>query len=292
MTSWHVNRRWDPCVWQAGGRWHMLCLAADYTAEGNAKPWWMGDNALERWSGDSLDKIAIEHSVRRTGRIWTAPSVFVENGDVVAMAGLNDDGPIPNQRLVYIDPYNLDIEGGRPPPPAPPRQYAWRGNIAWRDPTICRMPGGYLLTATTGGFRWGNHPQVLGFRSDSPRGPWEPLGPMIDPSICVLFAEMERPQVIRLQDGRYALIFSCWPERQFLSAIAPASHILISPWDEPVFTRYLGNFDAGYGVQRYDDHWAFWFWTNRESYESTCRIQEADITVDELVRRFECTSSH
>jgi hypothetical protein len=43
------------------------------------------------------------------------------------MAGLNDDGPIPNQRLVYIDPYSLEIEGGSPPPPAPP-QYAWRGN--------------------------------------------------------------------------------------------------------------------------------------------------------------------
>jgi hypothetical protein len=113
----------------------------------------------------------------------------------------------------------------------------------------------------------------------------------VDPAICALFAEMERPQVVPLEDGRFAMLFSCWPERQFLSATAPASHILISPWDDPIFTEYLGNFDAGYGVQRYGTHWAFWFWLDRQTYTSTCRIQEADITVDELVRRFECTSS-
>ena len=202
------------------------------------------------------------------------------------MAGLNDDGPVPNQHLVYIDPYSLEVERGRSLPP-PPKGKAFKGATAWRDPTICAWGDQFLLTATTGGFRWGCRPNVYGFVASDPRGPWDDIGPLLDPALTVLFAELERPQVHRLDDGRFALIVSCWSERQFVAPGAPPVHLFVSALDEPLFSRYLGAFDSPYGTNLYANHWCGWKWLDRASYTSHCVGSKTTDTVSDIVMHME-----
>lgn len=267
--------------------WNMVCLAADYQAEGNSRPWWNFDNALEYWSGESLDKMELISHVRRCNRVWTAPSVFRWKGDVIAMAGLNDEGPIPNQHLVYLDPYMLEPIAGRHLPP-PPRQSKFKGATAWRDPMITQWDDKFLLTATTGGFRWGCNPNVYGFLSDDPRGPWDDIGPLVDPALSVLFAEFERPQVHRLDDGRFALLVSCWSERQFVRHDAPPAHVLISAMQWPLFSKYLAAIQTtDYGLNIYEGWLAGWRWIDRQSFTSTCSFSKSNETMSQIVHHVE-----
>lgn len=267
----------------------MLCLAADYSQPGNTnKLWWQGDNAIERWSGPSVDRLQLEVTARRTGRVWTAPSVFPYRHDVVCMAGLNDDGPIPDQHLCYLDPYSLEVEHGRSMPP-PPKGKAFKGATAWRDPSICAWNDQYLLTATSGGFRWGCKPNVFGYTSTDPRGPWDSIGPLLDPALAVLFAELEKPQVLRLQDGRFAMLASCWPERQFVRPNAQPLHLFVSAWDEPIFSRYLGtiNVSQHYGMNLSSGHWCGWRWIKYEDASSDCVVIKTNDTIDAIVTAME-----
>ena len=286
MTDWNVNRRWDPIVWHDAGRWHMVCLAADYQQEGNAKTWFNEDNALERWSGPSLDQMQLEVTARRQGRVWTAASAFQHGAEFIGLAGWNDHQPVMNQRLEYLDLYSLEVERGHTPP-VPPLHLAHRGATSWRDATIVEWDGRYLLAVTTGGFRWGSTPNIWGFLSDNPRGPWEEYGALIDPALAVMFAELERPQLHRLKDGRWGLIASCWPQRQFIAEGAPPLHIFVSAWDMPVFGTHLGMIDGPYGAQLMSGQWCGWRWIDPETYTSECLLVPASHDFDHLVTTLE-----
>jgi hypothetical protein len=261
----------------------MICLASDYSQPGNAKPWFNEDNALERWSGPSLDKLQLEVTARRTGRVWTAASVFQwHKSHLIALAGWNDHQPVMNQRIQYLCPYSLEVERGHTPP-APPLHLAHRGATSWRDATIVEWDDRFLLAVTTGGFRWGSVPNIWGYLSDNPRGPWEEFGALVDPALAVLFAELERPQLHRLQDGRWAMIASCWPQRQFIAEDAPPLHILISDFEMPVFSRHLGMIDGPYGAQLMAGHWCGWRWIDASTFTSECVLVPTKASFDTVV---------
>jgi hypothetical protein len=280
---WNPNRRWDPVIWQDAGRWHMICLSSDYSQPGNAKPWFNEDNALERWSGETLETLQLEVTARRTGRVWTAASVFQwHRGHLIGLAGWNDHQPHMNQRIEYLCPYSLEVERGHSPP-APPLHLAHCGATSWRDATITEWDGRFLMAVTTGGFRWGSTPNVWGYLSDSPRGPWEEYGPLVDPALAVLFAELERPQLHRLRDGRWAMIASCWPQRQFIAEDAPPIHVLISDFEMPIFRRHLAMLDGPYGAQLMHNHWVGWKWVDVDSFTSECMIIPAKSDIDTLI---------
>lgn len=283
MTDWTPNRRWDPVVWHAAGRWHMVCLAADYKAEGNAKPWFNEDNALERWSGKDLKELKLEAVSRRQGRVWTAPSVLPYHNDVIGLAGWNDHRPHMNQRIEFIDLYSLEVERGHAPP-EPPLHLAHKGATSWRDASIVAWDDRWLMTVTTGGFRWGSTPNVWGFIADHPRGPWHEYGPIIDPALSVLFAEFERPQLLRRADGTWAMIVSCWSQRQFIGRIPPV-HVLAGKMQFPLMTHHVGSVDAPYGLNLCSGVWCGWNWIDRKTHTSDCVafVAEEGFTVDNLI---------
>ena len=284
---WNPNRRWDPILWQDAGRWHMVCLSSDYSQDGNSVPWFNEDNALERWSGPHPNSLQLEVTARRQGRVWTAASVFQGRaGELIGLAGWNDHQPVMNQRLEFLDLYSLEVEAGYSPP-APPLHLAHKGATSWRDATITEWDGRYLLAVTTGGFRWGSTPNIWGFLADNPRGPWTEYGALVDPALTVLFAELERPQLHRLADGRWGLIASCWPARQFIQENAPPLHVFTSAWDLPIFSRRIGMVDGPYGAQLMAGYWCGWRWVDPSTFTSDCVLVPADHPFDHLVASME-----
>ena len=283
-----INRRWDPVVWREEDGFRMLCLAADYSAEGNSQPWWMGDNQMELWSGNTLDTMELVRAWPRTGTVWTAPSVFrTASGDVFACVGLNDEGQTPRQRIHIADPYTMGHVARLPDPPG---QYARGDRCAWRDACIIQSEGDWLLTVTTGGFRWSTPPQVLLYRSDDPiSGRWWCDGPLLDPVIAMRFAELERPQLRRLF-GRWVLLWSAWPERQFFSPGAAPVWLTVSLGDEPFFPRPPVNLNAPYGLHVVDGIAAGWHWIDRASYTSQCIWATEPETLTDLISRLESSS--
>lgn len=285
-----INRRWDPAVWRANGQCHMLVLAADYAAEGNAKPWWMGDNQMELWSGPDWEHLEQVTTWPRRGTIWTAPSVCAIDDGYVALSGDNDEGPIPRQRIRLLDPYTMSDIAELP---AAPMQYTKAGRAAWRDARLQRIGTSWLLTVTTGGFRWACSPQVVAYRASHWTGPWELYGGLVDPAIAVLFGEFERPQLVRLDDGRWALIFSCWSERQWISHPGnECVHVMVSAGDEPILSRYLGKIRMPYGLAIAEDLRLAcgWEWTDRRTYSSNALVWTLAQPITAIVRHLETTA--
>ena len=280
-----ITRRWDPAAWETSDFVWLLCLGADYDAAGNARPWWMADNQMELWSGVTWDRLDLVREWPRRGTIWTAPQVCATEFGHVCIVGENEEGPTPRQRALMVDPYTMNPIGSLPE--APP-QYRYAGRAAWRDGRIQRVGAEWWLTMTTGGFRWHCPPQVMLYRSDIWTDGWQLDGPIVDPALAQLFAEFERPQLHRLSDSRWALIWSTWASRQWMTPPGrECVHVAVSAGDYPLISRYLGCLRLPYGLAL-DGHLACgWDWIDARSYTSTCRVWRMDETPDDLVRMFE-----
>ena len=265
MTTW--DRRWDPCIWQDREGAHCLYLATDYQRHNRGGLWWQDFNVLGYQRGPTFDDMALVAEFEPPpGHIWTAPSVIEYEGRPLVIAGINRDGNRPDQRLWF---FRLDDPAtciGHPPEPA--AQWGFRGAHAWRDATMQRIDGEWALFVATGGFRWGGSPNILHYVADDPLGKWTLLGPIVDPALAVLFAEMERPQVMRLPTGRWIAWWSCWPSRHFCNAPAEArQHVCASCGGELVISQTFANLTGQYGMQLWRERWAAgWEWTDPSRY--------------------------
>jgi hypothetical protein len=280
-----INRRWDPVVWKDANAFHMLCLAADYGLEANAKPWWMGDNAMELWTGASLDALSLESDWPRQGVIWTAPTVFRDgSGAYLCVTGTNAEGPCPEQHGMICNALTMEPLADLP---EPPRQYrSLRGNASWRDGRIWVEGDEWWLTITTGGFRWGGPPTVLLYRSSRWDRGWYLDAPVIDPAIGFLFSELERPQLHRLADGRWLLWWSTWAHLRSGNPMA-TTHFAVSAGAEPVVSRYLGEWVLPYGLTIHDGIACGWEWTDRETRSANCKLWVAGDMIERIARFLE-----
>jgi len=278
-----INRRWDPSVWRTDQGCRMLCLAADYSLDANSKPWWMGDNVMERWEGPDWSSLELTRSWPRNGVIWTAPSILQIDGHEYCVTGTNQEGPCPEQHGLLLDADTMEPVGELP---NPPRQYRYKaGNSSWRDGRIFLQDGEWWLTITTGGFRWGCPPQVLLYRSDRWDGGWTLDRPLVDPALAFLFSELERPQLYRLADGRWCLWWSAWSHYMTPRTFV---HFAVSAHpDDLLISRHIGHAVAPYGLQLESDMWCGWEWTDRESRSSECCWFTADKTIDHVVSEME-----
>ncbi len=279
------NRRWDPTLWHTDGSWWRLNLAADYADERNAKPWWMGANAMELWTGSDPKRLDLLNTWPSPDMTWTAPAVVeVEPGRHVCLTGLMRDGSPPGQRLLLVDPYSMGEIGALPKSPG---QYAWGDRVTWRDAWMMRDGDGWLLVVPTGGFRHGMAPQILAYRSERWDGGWWCDGPIVDPRLCHQFAEMERAQLHRLLDGRWALTWSCWPDRQFMHAKAPPLHLAVTRGPDLPVTRYLGGLQGAYGAMLFAGWACGWRWTDRATHSGECVLDQMQWGIDSVVRTHE-----
>jgi len=203
-------------------------------------------------------------------------------------AGLNVAGGLPKPHLYF---FHLGTGPEKPvgDPPLSPPWMTYKGAAAWRDPHVWRYGGRWLMTVTSGGFRWGGHPNVVLFEADDPLGRWFNLGPIIDPPISALFAEMERPQMHHV-DGRWVIWWSAWPSRHFVKAEANARQfVYCSPWDDPTtITRPVCNISGAYGMLlRHRDWCAGWVWKDLDSKRGECALWHAPELFDLLRKEME-----
>lgn len=256
----------------------MLYLATDYTRHNSAGLWWQDHNIIVHQCGESFDKpMRFVAEFEAPGDlIWTAPSVFVHQDRPLVIAGVNKDGPQPDQRLhfFYLDDPHTCV--GYPPEPL--RQFSYRNSNAWRDAQIMQLgPSYYWLYVSTGGFRWGGSPNIVVYESNDPLGKWRCLGPIVDPAVSQMYAEMERPQ-LHWVDGRWVLWWSTWETRHFANAGSAMQHVWMDPhdWGVPTIQTPVININGPYGLQAYDnDRCCGWVWTNVEKKEGTVALWKA-----------------
>jgi hypothetical protein len=188
--------------------------------------------------------------------------VIQHEGRPLVIAGINRDGGLPDQRLWFFRIGEPHKPIGRPPEPM--AALGFKGCHSWRDAQITARPDGrYWLTVTTGGFRWGGAPSVALYESDDPLGKWDCLGPIVDPALTALYAELERPH-LQFIDGRWVLWWSCWPNRHWANANHDVrQHVAVSSNDDLVIWQPVASLIGAYGTLAYRDRWfAGWNWTD------------------------------
>jgi hypothetical protein len=279
----------------------MICLATDYTRHNPGGLWWQDHNILQYSRGESFETLRpVEEWESPRGFIWTAPSVFFYKDKVYVMAGINADGPRPDQRLYMFELGNPHIPIGHPPSPL--KHMTYMGAAAWRDAIVWKHEGGlhganaqtpspeWLMSVTTGGFRWGSHPNVILFEAYDPLGKWDCLGPIIDPSISALYAEMERPQ-LHFYGGRWVAWWSAWPTRHFTHAPMEAKqHVYSSAGDFPIISRTGCNLSGAYGMIRWRYWCAGWNWTDLDAKRGDVAVWSSPDLLQRIGHELEITA--
>jgi hypothetical protein len=241
----------------------MICLITDYQRHNPGGKWFQDYNVLQYSRGVTFDSLSVvEEWEAPSGHIWTAPTVIQRGGRPLVVAGINRDGNLPDQRLWMFRIGDPHKSLGHPPEPM--AALGFRGYHAWRDAQMTRISDGrYWLTVTTGGFRWGGSPNVILYESDNPLERWHCLGPIVDPALAALYAELERPQ-LHFIDGRWVLWWSCWPNRHWASTGPEVrQHIAVSSGDEPIIWQPAAALAGVYGTLMYRGQWlAGWNWTD------------------------------
>jgi len=284
------KRRWDPFIWQDGQDHHLLCLATRHGAENRGQIWWQDENVILHAVGPSFDDLTEREVITPPkGFIWTAPSRFRCRGRDYLLAGINYDAGRPNQRLWMAPLDDPTEEVGQLPTAG--QEMGRPGSFAWRDASVMRIAEReWLLFVTTGGFRWGGAPNVILFQAEDPLGRWWSRGPVIDPTLAVLFAELERPQIQRIGD-RWVAWWSVWPNRHFFRAKSTVrTHIAMSPFDEPLFSRPIAQLNGAFGLQMHAGAWcAGWEWTDIDQAEGDVRIWRDDALLGHIRKCMEAT---